>query len=261
MKLLVLADLHFQSKTLANKFYLEKQKRVIRQHLGSAIDECDLVVIAGDVTESSIIKTSCNPLDALYYIFDKEVIFTLGNHEFSFNKHSDVLTYWEQFFHHKVHCLDICGKVTFNDVNFVGNVLWYDFSLNKCMSIMKGEVIDGWLDATIKDFDPIKECELCKDQIFSSLSKEHKNVLLTHMVPHIDLNIFSRTQPYSPYNAYSGCERFLLDIIDAGYKIDYAICGHTHQRECKTIEGINCINVGNDYFQRTNKIKYMIIEV
>ena len=260
MKALVTADLHFQSKMIKDKFYLDKQKRILEQKLPS-LDECDVVIIAGDVVESSIMNSPVNLFNALYYLFKKEVIFCLGNHEFAYHKHSHVIEYWKQFKHTHVHCLDIDGHVNFMGVNFVGNVLWYDFSLNKNLMLMKGEIIDGWLDSTIEDFDPLKECEKCKQQIYSNLSKDSKNILITHTVPHIDLNYFSREEPYSPYNAYSGCDRFLLDCQDKGFEIEYAICGHTHKKECKEIWNVNCINVGNDYFHRTGSISYMIIEI
>ena len=81
------------------------------------------------------------------------------------------------------------------------------------------------------------------------------------MVPHVDLNTFSKEHPQSPYNAYSGCERFLLDVQDQGYDIEYAICGHTHRRECKEIWNIKCINIGNDYYFRSGMISYMSIDI
>ena len=126
---------------------------------------------------------------------------------------------------------------------------------------MQGEILDCWLDATIEDFDPIKECEKCKQQIYNNLSKENKNILLTHMVPHRLLNRFSFERPSNPYNAYSGCNRFLNECLESGFNIDYAICGHTHKKECVEIFDTNCINVGNDYFNISNQIKYFMIEM
>lgn len=262
MNCLITADLHFSSKALTDNFYIEKQKRIIESKLKSSLKNCDLVIIAGDVVEGSIIKSFNNPLDALYKIFNKEVIFCLGNHEFAYNKHPEVIKFWSKWSHPHVHCLDIKGHVTIDKWNFVGNVLWYDFTLNKNRHIMQGEIIDGWLDSTIEDFDPLVENQKCKYQIFNNLSKDHKNILVTHMVPHIDLNTFSKEQPDSPYNAYSGCERFLLDLQDFNNgDITHAICGHTHRRECKEIWNIDCINVGNDYYHRTNQINYFLLDL
>lgn len=262
MKVLILSDLHLASTTLTDKFYLNKEKRIIDMHLGSALKEADLVVISGDVVEASIIKAKTSPLEALYKLFEKEVIFCLGNHEFAYQRHPDVIDFWKKWKHDKVHCLDIDGRVEIGNYNFVGNVLWYDFSLNKNQLLMKGEIVEGWLDSTIQDFDPLIECQLCKEQIFKNLSKDKKNILITHMVPHIDLNTFSKENPYSIYNAYSGCERFLLDCQDSGCaEIEYAICGHTHRRECKEIWNVKCMNIGNDYFHRTHHIVYEVIEL
>jgi predicted phosphodiesterase len=262
MKVLILSDLHISARYLAEKFYLEKQKRIFEFQFSSILKDVDLILISGDVVESSIMKyKECNPLDSLYYLFEKPIIFCLGNHEFAYQSHPNVIKYWSQFEHSEVHCLDIKGHVTMDKWNFVGNVLWYDFTLNNCHQLMQGEILDGWLDATIEDFDPLKECENCKQQIYSNLSKDKTNILITHMVPHIELNTFSIEQPTSPYNAYSGCNRFILDCQDKGFNIEYAICGHTHRKECKEIWNIKCINIGNDYFHRTNCYKYMTIDI
>ena len=256
MKALVLSDLHLPSNTLAAKFYNDK---TIRQFKEQIKDDFDIVLISGDVVESSIIRSSNNPLEYLYNIFNKPVIFCLGNHEFAYQDFNNVIKYWSQWKHPHVHCLDVDGSVQIENVNFVGNVFWYDFSLNKNPLVMQGEILDGWLDATIENFDPIHENIKCQRQIVDNLSKDMKNVLITHMVPHIELNWFSLEQPHSPYNAYSGNYDFLGELSE--YNVEYAICGHTHKRICKEINGIKCINIGNDYFFRTNKIEYMIIEL
>ena len=91
----------------------------------------------------------------------KDVVFCLGNHEFAFQSHPEVLKWWSKWSHPNVHCLDVEGFYERDGYRFVGNVLWYDWSLNKCRQLMQGEIIDGWLDATIKDFDAMKENEKC----------------------------------------------------------------------------------------------------
>ena len=55
------------------------------------------------------------------------------------------------------------------------------------------------------------------------------------------------------YNTYMG--------KDQGYDIEYAICGHTHRRECKEIWSIKCVNIGNDYYFRSGMISYMSIDI
>lgn len=187
----------------------------------------------------------------------------MGNHEFAYRDHSEVLKWWSQWQHPNVHCLDIEGHFEKDGYRFIGNVLWYDFSLNKCQWLMQGEIIDGWLDASIENFDPLKENKNCVEQILKNSSKDKaiKHVLVTHTVPHIDLNTFSIETPTSAYNAYSGMKRFILDIQDEGINLTHAICGHTHRRECKTIWGVDCINIGNDYRHKTGIYTYMILDL
>lgn len=257
MKALVLSDLHLSSEIFSQNYKRNKIKRIFSNII---LEDYDIVLIAGDIVESSAYKFHLKDIfDALYYIFEKDIVFCLGNHEFAYCNFEDVHKFWSTIKHEHVHCLDIDGKYEKDGITFVGNVLWYDFSLNKNPTLMQGEIIDGWLDASIKNFDPIKENIKCKTQILNNLSKENKNVLITHMVPYIDLNMFSLDMPTSLYNAYSGCDDFLKELKN--FNIEYAFCGHTHRHVCKEIYGINCINIGNDYFFRTNTYEYMIIDL
>lgn len=257
MKALVLADLHINTKVFMNNFDFNKFKRTIKNNIK---EDYDIVLIAGDLCESSICNRDIPDIyDKLYNIFEKDIVFCLGNHEFAYMDFNFVKEFWSKYKHDHVHCLDIDGKYEKDNITFIGNVFWYDFSLNNNQLLMQGEIDPGWLDATIKNFDPIFENQKCKAQILENISSINKNILITHMVPHESLNLFSLDMPYSIYNAYSGCKDFLKELKD--FKIDYAICGHTHKRVCKEINGINCINVGNDYFFRTNKYEYMIIDI
>lgn len=257
MKALILSDLHINQEYYNDIFGQKKYKKILENQIK---EDFDIVLIAGDVFEHRIMNTKQNPFDILNFLFDeKEVVFCLGNHEFAYEHFNDVMKYWSKFSNNNIHCLDVCNNVVINNVNFVGNVFWYDFSLNKNPMLMKGEIVDGWLDATIKEFDPIKENEINKNKILKSIDENRRNILITHMVPHWLLNSFSIDQEMSLYNAYSGNYDFLKEIKNKN--IEYAICGHTHRRECKDIYGIHCINIGNDYYFKTNRIEYMIIEI
>ena len=261
MRAIILSDLHLQPKALFDRFYFNKLKRV----MNLKPNEYDIVLISGDLVESNIMNYDygVNPFERLFELFEKDVVFCLGNHEFAFQSHPDVLKWWSKWSHSNVHCLDVEGFYEKDGYRFIGNVLWYDWSLNNCHQLMHGEIIDGWLDKTIKDFDAMKENEKCVKQIFNSCSpnKHIKHVLVTHMVPHIELNTFSQESPESPYNAYSGMKRFLLDIKDKDINLTHAICGHTHRREMKTICGVDCINIGNDYFHRTGVYEHWHLDL
>ena len=134
-------------------------------------------------------------------------------------------------------------------------MLWYDGSL-KCFEDQN--LYDwgggGWLDRRIIDFDYLKEHNKCKKQIDMVLSKTDKDItkiLVTHCVPHIDMNGHARN---SLFNAYSGVENLLENR-----KIDYSISGHTHYRVMGvTREGCDCINVGNDYY---SPHEYHLLEI
>lgn len=261
MKILILSDLHISYPTISDSFAILKLKRSFDNNIK---EDYDVVAISGDIFESSIMKYNnpfVNPYVILSELFNnKPVVFCLGNHEFAYQDYYKVLDYYEKMQkNNNVYCLDICNNVVIDNINFVGNVFWYDFSLNQNRTLMKGEIIEGWLDKTIINFDPIKYNEINKKSIIEHLSGKHKNIVITHTVPHWSLNTFAIEEPYSLYNAYSGCKDFLSEIKDKS--IEYAICGHTHRREIKEIYNIKCINIGNDYFFRTNKIENMMVKL
>ena len=262
MNILILSDLHFNGHLFHDRFFPTEWKRNFKEKVPD-LEKADLVLIAGDIVENTVMDVlDRNPLNVLYEIFQCDVVFCLGNHEFAMRKHSDVLNYWRKWTHPHVHCLDVEGHFVKENYNIVGNVFWYDWSLNENSLYMKGEIHPGWLDASIKEFDALKEHELCKQQIFDNVSYEPdvKTILLTHMVPNKALNAFSFDEPYSPFNAYSGTVDFISELLNKHVNLEYAICGHTHRRAMKEIDGVYCINLGNDYYFKTHEIKSWLIK-
>lgn len=236
MKILCLADLHL----INNPGDLNKISFI--QDLLNEYKP-DVVAIAGDIIENYIVKE--NPYKILSYIFkDTKVICVLGNHEFAMANYNNIIKLYTELYNpdkYDVHYLDIIGNYTVGDYNFIGNVLWYDGSLkNVYTQIMWDFANINWLDSTIRQFNYLVENAKCKKQIRDNYSYDKKNIMITHCVPHADLNLWQND--ISTLNAYSGCKDFLLEI-----KPTISICGHTHRRVLKTIKGIDCINVGNDY--------------
>lgn len=264
MKLLILSDLHISPENVSSLSKLEHYKKILKRNI---ITDYDAVLISGDVFEHFVPKY-VNPFKALHLLFDsKPVVFCLGNHEFAYEKHENVLNKYKELYeafcfrfpNGNVTCLDISGYHDFETFRIVGNVFWYDWSLNHCRVLMKGEIPPGWLDETIEDFDAMKEHEKCKEQIINSISKTKNHILLTHTVPHESLNTFSREEPYSPYNACSGVKDFFSELPCE--RIKFAFCGHTHRKENHEINGVNCLNLGNDYYFKTMKIDWAMFDV
>ena len=257
MKFLALADLHYNNNYAWKYGYFQSLlKDTIEKY------QIDVVLIAGDVIESSIIK-HYNPYEVIRHNIFKDVdvpiIFCLGNHEFSYNSVDNVFERMTSFTDtYDCYCLDVNGHYDVNsDIRIVGNVLWYDNTLKGISTQPDDVIIDGWLDSTILDFIPSVNCARCKKQIKNNIKNNVSNILLTHCVPHKDLNRFSFDEPYSIYNMYSGCEDFLKDLSN----LEWAICGHTHRRMNKVIHNINCLNIGNDYVYKTRTIEKFIFEV
>ncbi len=241
MKILCLADLHrLKTDRIAMAEQNDWIKGLLRNH------PPDVVMIAGDVFES---RVDIHPYEELAMLFaDLPVVCTLGNHEFWYRTVSEVLGRYQDLYDPakwNVHYLDVVGSFDIGNVHVFGNVLWFDGS----MSTVPGQNIDTfaehrWRDYEIKDFDWRSECANCIEQIKANQPEERQTgVLLTHAAPHSTLNGHMAVAE-SKFNAYSGVS-WLLDEIRA----DYAICGHTHYPVVeKTVNGIQCTNIGNDYW-------------
>lgn len=259
MKILALSDLHihFIFNPKAYLYY----KKVVENKIANLDFDC--IIITGDIFESSAInKWGFNPYETLRDLFsftDAPIIFCLGNHEFAYNRINDVIKYYEANYDKQfnVHCIDILNKYQIDNYNFIGNVLFYDNTLANNSLAVDDYIVKNWLDSTIIDFIPSIECNKRKEIIKNNIDKNKINILLTHCVPHEKLNWFSINEPNSLYNQYSGCKTFLEELKD----IKWSFSGHTHKRICTEINGINCVNVGNDYFDEFDEIKYYIAEV
>lgn len=251
MKILCLSDLHRNYKC-----DLKHSTKIIRE----VYKECkpDIVIISGDIHD--IMKDDIvfiNPYKDLANLFNNTLtLCCLGNHEFAHTNIERVHNLYKSLYEpdkYNVHYLDIIGSYKYHNLNFVGNVFWYDGSMKSYADQNVCDISKKWLDSTIIDFNPIEENKKCIKQILDNKSDLHLNFLITHTVPHISLNIH-QTNP-SILNAYSGVANF-LDY----YKFDYSISGHTHRRIIgKIINGCTCINVGNDYIL-DNDIKYYLME-
>ena len=255
MKILSFADLHITDIYHSS---LDMVKKCVNEY------NPDVVTISGDIFD----EKNLNPYKCLAKkIGDIPVICCLGNHEFAYRSVEETLNFYREKYNpekYNVHYLDIVGHFCLENFNFVGNVLWYDGSLKNVWN-QSDEIIDGWLDSTIENFNWKIENRKCVEQInlkennpeeFNGYNIE-KTILVTHCVPHIDLNLFS-FEGMSEYNMYSGMKN-LFEQLEK--KIDIAFCGHTHRRTCKTIDGVDCVNIGNDYYFRKNGFECFFMEV
>ncbi len=266
MNIIAFADLHlhFIHNNQAVKFYTDYLQDYIKNK------KIDMVLIAGDIVESSFIKTAWianwkNPHHVLRTIFNLDesipIVCCLGNHEFA---HKNIKTVLDEYKaddgDYNVHYLDICGHYTKDNVNIIGNVFWYDNSLKSTLFAKDDFIVSNWLDSSISDFIPSKACEKCKQQILNNIDTNKINIMLTHCVPHKKMNWFSIYDPLSMYNQYSGSADFLENEIIQKY-VSWSISGHTHQYLTDTIGNINCVNIGNEYWSTDHKIKFFEFEV
>lgn len=239
MRIMCLSDMHLHRKEHEkNEYY----KSLIKE------SNVDVVVFAGDNVESTLNKYAYEILANI--AGDKKAIFCLGNHEFAYRRIDEVLYIYKENYDptkYDVHCLDVLGCEDIDNIRFLGNVLWFDGSL-KTVPNQSDIIDDSWLDSTIRFFDWKKENTKCVNAIKKNCDDRFLNVLVTHCVPHIKLNLHTEMNS-NIYNMYSGMN--LLDDM----KFDYSISGHTHFRTIgQVINDCQCINTGGEG-------KYYILEI
>lgn len=249
LKILCFSDLHIVGHNSLQLVYI---KRIIKEY------KPDVIVISGDIFDNQQI----NPYKQLSELSDKPIICCLGNHEFSYRTIGQTIQFYGSHYNplkYNVHYLDIIGNKLIDGVNFFGNVLWYDGTMKDIYS-QDDVILDTWLDSKIIDFDWKKqnfECIKKLNNIEHHPSDTKKQFLVTHTVPHIDLNLYS-LQCSSYYNMYGGCKNLFQKL---NYKVDYSVCGHTHRYVAKQINGTFCVNIGNDYFRRSDAIQFYCFQI
>lgn len=284
MKILALADLHIDlTQNDRNDFYMFMQKKQIQDLITTY--KPDFITISGDIVERYVYlykHRKSNDINLYKFlnnfftqrgskeiVLDIPIIFCLGNHEFAFNSVDECLEAFNYAEHqndnkYNIHCLDIVGNVEYDCVNFVGNVLWYDGTCSNRLDAKYHveHIHEGWLDATIKNFDALKENQKCIKQIKNGIKKDKTNILITHMVPLYGLNKHNILKPDSIWNVYSGHGNLFEDY---DINVDIAISGHTHLPVLENFvndnKKIKCYNVGNDYFIYTQKVLFNIIDI
>lgn len=249
MKILCLADLHFglSSDYDIDIDLIAKIQKTIIFH------NPDLILIAGDVCEINIE----NPYFLLSKLSDKPVVFCLGNHEFNHSSVPLVLERYKTLYSpqlYNVHCLDIIGRYSVENINIVGNVFWYDGSLKNTKHQIDDGVVRNWYESSMIDFNYKIEHQKCKEQIYQNISEDKENILLTHCVPHHSLNKHMMCSGVG--NMYSG----VSDFITCN-NFRYAICGHTHLPVTEKIKKTFCVNIGQDYYLYSNKVSYYVLDI
>ena len=248
-KVIAFADFHVN---MLGSDVLDEARRIVK------LAEADIAVIAGDVFESSV---QFNPYKELSKL-GCPVVFCLGNHEFAYRSVEDTLKFYRDYADSKkydVHCLDIEGSCEIGDINFIGNVLWYDGSFKDYPIQSETKIDKRWLDSTIVNFDFREENRKCAEQIFNSYKPKQKNFLVTHCCPDISLNEHSKNGP-SIFNFYSGMN-LLEKLEEKNMPLTMAVCGHTHRYSSSMVHGVLAVNIGNDYYFKTHDLKHMVFYI
>ena len=215
----------------------------------------DVVVIAGDISNggSSISKY----FSYLHNSTTVPIVIVLGNHDYYSKRRKFTFSEAVEFYKDKASSfsnIHILEKETFDldGIRFMGTTLWTDY--DKGRDITAASISMPCFTHIYKDkslisaYDVIEEHSKCVSFIDSSISKNMKNIVITHHVP--TFSFISDKYIGSPLNG-AFCSELSTLILDKSP--DLWICGHTH--DCFTGQIGKCMLYCNPWgypFERKN---------
>jgi predicted phosphodiesterase len=220
-------------------------------------EDSNILVIAGD--HSTRFEQTIRSL-AYARRFYEHVIFVPGNHELYdgvFNNMSFADAYASMS--HDLNNVGVTmllgGAVHINDVAFIGATGWYDFAVTdtfeESKKVWADESNDIHLFENRSDL-PEEWSKLHSDMISNEVKKNQDKdiVIITHMVPRIDLMGFNNLPPGTDLldNAYAciGVGKNAL-LADINKRIRVWCYGHTHTRKDRIIDSIRYVNNSRGY--------------
>lgn len=198
--------------------------------------QLDLLLIAGDISED--VNLTIDYINQINQSID--CLYVPGNHDL-WNRYNNLTTkqIYELYDNHQ-YCLLAKSKSITTDVEVVGHIGWYDYSLGDSHLYSESELdsmtIDGrtWNDKNFISWTENNRevASMIDDQIESLLTANQKQkILLTHMIsnPGFKVMFDERRNHKGFFNSYLGTER--LYHLTKGNNLSHAISGHVHYRK------------------------------
>lgn len=273
MKIFATADLHWPSCK-------EKLPSLVDRLMDS---NANVLVLAGDISSFDMVDYD----DCLSHFdrFQGAKLAVAGNHDLWTRNTSSMLRYREvlpdMLKKHRFHYLD-AKPIIIEDIGFVGNMGWYDYSFRFQEETNGGVIIEDKLvklkdlpteiyaDKRFRLFDGKTKSYECwadgdyiilprSDESYADLlsqklefdisqvrDKARKLVAVTHHVPFANMVRINGRDVSNIWCAYSGSEK-TGRVLLAEPKVTTLISGHTHRYELKQNGHIACYNVSGDY--------------
>jgi predicted phosphohydrolase len=216
MKIQIISDLHLEG-------YMDPYK-IVSKYIDTK--DTDILILAGDIEVCNYMWTYNTAFDFFSENF-KKTIYIPGNHEyygkgfkklsktpFTENIRENVIFTNNNFF-------DIDG------VRFICSTLWSDIDIRDQFQVQNGMhdytyIKDQYNKLLLVDYvnEVYKDS---KDFIFSNISNELKNVVVTHHAP-----VYDCISDYFKGNCLNSAFANRLDNEILNSNIDYWVYGHTH---------------------------------
>jgi putative phosphoesterase len=226
----------------------------------------DILLIAGDIAvydESYRIALSeINKIECKYKMI------VLGNHDIWLT--DDCFNSFQKYeLKHQIaenlSYIFLDGNPTiFNNIGFIGNIGWYDYSLRDKSLDSKYPLADfmyktkrfpngkgRWMDGVYAKWRiPDNEvtqyfAKRLEEDILKIYNKCNSICFLMHHIP-CEHMVTRKDENWNMGNAFVGSSVF-ENIIRKYNKINFVVCGHTHTSFDENINGVRYINVGADY--------------
>jgi predicted phosphodiesterase len=232
------------------------------QDFSPAVDDADVVVLAGDI------DLLARGVEWANKNFRCPVIYVAGNHEFYKGHLNRTLEKMREKALPHVHVLDN-EEVVIDGVRFLGTTGWADFSstdnvttaLHTAQVSMNDykQIRMGANYRRIKPIDLQQKSQFAKQWLLSNLSTKYqgKTVVVTHHAP------LPECAPGIKYELGYLAAAYVNDWQEfAGFNIDMWLHGHTQVGYDKTIEGIRYMSNPRGYpFEETGFVSDLILTI
>jgi len=250
----------------------------------------DVLVLAGDIAGTKL-SDFAEALE-LFEPFKNQKLLVAGNHDLWVDADGDSHSKWAEELPELAKQYDFrmldCGELIVDDVAFVGNVGWYDYTFRRDdlaipMRFYEAKIGPGfaaatpeleflleprselqrrhfrittaWQDGRYVDL-PFGDVEFTdrligrlEEQLVRAANKVDKIVSVIHHLPHRELVRYRGEISWDFAAAFLGSPRF-SQVLGGYDQVRLCLSGHSHRADCIRDNGVEYVTIGSNYTKK-----------